>query len=328
MTIQELFNEFLERVVNLNPDRVKRIKEAQRILTEFISNHPDFKDLFIESKQQGSARQKTIIKPTGKDGSFDVDLMILLKKHPSWTPKQYLSKLADAFRSSGRYEDITDTSGKTRCVTIDYEGDFHVDLVPTVLQADGSLSICNKNTDKFEATDGDGYAKWFEQCDFNAKGFLVPSVRLIKFLRDDKGEFNTKSIILSTIAANQIVASEAVAGAYKDIPNTLTSVLRKMDEYFSANDEPPTIVNPAMPGENFNRHWKNDKEGYKKFRAAIKDYAQKATNANQAHNLEESIKLWRKLFGDKFGAESSNQPSSNTGNKYAVPIIPKSQWTN
>ena len=98
MTTQELFNEFLERVVNLNPDRIKRIKEAQRVLTDFISNHPDFKDLFIETIQQGSARQKTIIKPIGDHGSFDVDLMIRLKKHASWTPKQYLTKLADAFR--------------------------------------------------------------------------------------------------------------------------------------------------------------------------------------------------------------------------------------
>ncbi len=326
MTTQELFNEFLERVVNLNPDRVKRIKEAQRILAEFISNHPDFKDLFIDSIVQGSARQKTIIKPTGKNGSFDVDLLIRLKKHPSWTPKQYLTKLAEAFRASGRYEDITDTNGKTRCVTIDYEGDFHVDLVPGVLQEDGSFSICNKNTDKFEPTDGDGYAKWFEQCDFNAKNCLVLVVRLIKLLRDDKGEFSTKSIILTTIAANQISAAEAVAGAYKDIPCALTSVLCKMNEFLSANDDPPTIVNPAMPGENFNRHWKNDKEGYKKFKAAISDYAKKAATANQALDLEESIKLWRKLFGDSFGIETGCTSSSNPGNKYAVPFIPKSPW--
>jgi hypothetical protein len=326
MTTQELFNEFLEKVVNLNPDRVNRMKEAQRILSDFISNHSDFKDLFIDSIEQGSARQKTIIKPTGEDGTFDVDLMIRLKKHSSWSPKQYLEKLAEAFKSSGRYSDITDTYGKTRCVTIDYEGDFHVDLVPAVLQDDGSFSICNKSTDKFEITDGDGYAKWFEQCDFNAKNYLVPIVRLIKFLRDDKGEFNTKSIILTTIAANQITASEAVAGSYKDIPNALTSVLRKMDEYLSANDEPPAIVNPAMPGENFNRHWKSDKEGYKKFKAAIKDYAKKATAANQATEIEESIKLWKKLFGDKFGNGYSNTSSSNSGNKYAVPFTPKSPW--
>ncbi|MBK7387658.1 MAG: hypothetical protein IPI23_00915 [Bacteroidetes bacterium] len=79
MTTQEAFNVFLERVVNLNPDRVKRIEDAQRILTNFISTTDDFKELFIDSIKQGSAKHKTIIKPIGEDGRFDVDILIILK---------------------------------------------------------------------------------------------------------------------------------------------------------------------------------------------------------------------------------------------------------
>jgi len=52
-----------------------------------------------------------------------------------------LTNLADGFRDSDRYKDITDTNGKTRCVTIDYEGDFHVDLVPIVRYRTGALRL-------------------------------------------------------------------------------------------------------------------------------------------------------------------------------------------
>ncbi|MBK7387659.1 MAG: hypothetical protein IPI23_00920 [Bacteroidetes bacterium] len=232
--------------------------------------------------------------------------------------------------ASGRYEDITETKGKSRCVTIDYEGEFHVDLVPAVIQEDGSLSICNKNTDKFETTDGEGYANWFEQCDLNANSNLVPVVRLIKFLRDDKVEFSTKSIILTTIAANQISTANGMAGNYIDLPNTLTAVLCKMNDYLSAYEKPPTIINPAMPGENFNRHWKNDQEGFDKFKTAIKSYFLIASKANQATDIEESLKLWKQLFGDKFSTESYNYlPLTNIReNKFAVPITPERPWAN
>jgi hypothetical protein len=45
-------------------------------------------------------------------------------------------------------------------VTIDYADDFHVDVVPSI-EIDGRCWIMNRKTNEFEATDGDGYARWF-----------------------------------------------------------------------------------------------------------------------------------------------------------------------
>src|SRR5882724_5848466 len=108
MNTQAAFENFLSKVVNLNDTRVLRIKEAQRILTDFIKSRDEFKDIFIEAIPQGSFRQKTIIKPTGDEGTFDVDILIKLKEQVSWTPRDYLTKLKKAFTDSGRYKDITD----------------------------------------------------------------------------------------------------------------------------------------------------------------------------------------------------------------------------
>ena len=132
MNTQKIFENFLDAVVNLNKDRVDRIIAAQDVLIDFIKNQDEFKNLYLDTVPQGSYRQGTIIKPIGNDGSFDVDLLIKLKEHPSWSPADYLTNLADIFKDSKRYKNITDTYGKTRCVTIDYEGEFHVDLVPAI----------------------------------------------------------------------------------------------------------------------------------------------------------------------------------------------------
>lgn len=320
MDTTEAFKDFLEKVVNLNKTRVDRIKEADRILSDFIKDNDDFKDIYIETVPQGSFRQKTITKPVGADGTFDVDLLIKLKKKEGWSAKDYHAKLAAAFKSSGVYEDITDTQGKTRCVTIDYEGDFHVDLVPGVVLPDG-INICNKTTDEFELSDGDGYARWFESQDAIAGGHLVPVVRLLKYLRDAKGEFDTKSIILTTIAAMQIQHGKN----YGSVSEALAEILSGMKAFLSQHKEAPSIPNPAMPGETFDRHWKSDDAGYKKLKSAISKYADSAVVAQKALKPDDAIVKWQKLFGDKFGEiDDSKERGVHVSTDTPRPVYPGS----
>lgn len=308
MDIQTVFENFLDKVVNLNKGRVDRIEDASRVLSEFVKNHEDFKDLYINVIPQGSYRQKTIIKPVGDDGTFDVDLLIKLKENPDWSPADYHAKLAAAFKESGRYEDLTDTKGKTRCVTIDYEGDFNVDLVPAV-ERNGKYYVCNKTTDEFEETDGDGYAQWFEQQDASAGGHLVSVVRLLKYLRDSKEEFETKSIILTTIAGMQVNPSDNFANT----PEALSAILGRMNDYLSQFESAPSVLNPAMPGETFDRHWKNDGKGFNDLKAAIGAYADMASDALSTTDTDEAVERWQDLFGDKFAASGEKIASAAIG---------------
>lgn len=302
MNIQSAFENFLNDIVNLNKDRVNRIDDAQRVLSGFIRNQDEFKDLYIDTVPQGSYRQKTIIKPVGDDGVFDVDFLIMLKENLDWSSSDYHAKLASAFRKSDRYEDLTDTKGKARCVTIDYEGDFHVDLVPAI-ERNGRYYICNKNTDEFEETDSDGYAQWFEQQDSRANGYLVPVVRLLKYLRDYKGDFDTKSIILTTIAGMQVYSDDE----FIDIPDALSKILERMNDYLSQFETAPSIINPAMPGEDFDRHWKDDDKGFNRLKTAISEYADLASDAVSTPDQDKAIKRWRELFGDDFPTEDNDE---------------------
>lgn len=333
MDIQTVFENFLNKVVNLNKGRVDRIEDAQRILSEFIKNQEDFKDLYIDVIPQGSYRQKTIIKPVGDKGTFDVDLLVRLKEKSDWSPADYHTKLAAVFKESGRYEDLTDTEGKTRCVTIDYEGDFHVDLVPAV-ERGGKYYVCNKTTDEFEETDGDSYAQWFEQQDANTSGHLVLIVRLLKYLRNSKGDFDTKSIILTTIAGIQVNPSDNFAS----IPESLSIILARMNDYLAQFESAPSIFNPAMPGETFDRHWKNDGTGFNNLKDAISAYADMAANALEATEKDEAVKRWNELFGDEFkdtdfgdGRSSSvggvSAATATTGYAVGGSFAPPSQWS-
>ncbi len=301
MTTNEAFEDFLENKVNLNLDRQKRIQKAEEVLTKFISGSDNFKDIYIKAVSQGSYRQGTIIKPVDDDGEFDVDLLLELKEMSEWEPKTYLVKLAEIFKDSDRYKDITETAGKTRCVTIDYEGDFHADLVPSI-KKDGKSYVFNKNTNKLEETDGDGYAQWFASQNLSASGHLVDIVKLIKYLRDRSVQFDTKSIIITTLAGIMVVPG----GSYNSVSESFAVILAELSNFLNQHDEPPTIENPAMPLEKFNRHWKGDIEGFKKLKKAVSKYAKIANDA-LALSDDEALDKWRELFGDEFALTEVNK---------------------
>ena len=84
----------------------------------------------------------------------------------------------------------------------------------------------------------------------------------------------------------------------------------------------PTIHNPVLSTENFNRHWDEDK--YSNFRSKFDFYNTKINEAYKEAERNESVKKWRKLFGDDFGKprEQSTNSSSPGIVTAATPTIP------
>ena len=64
----------------------------------------------------------------------------------------------------------------------------------------------------------------------------------------------------------------------------------------------PSIKNPVLPSETFDRHW--DQEKYANFRQRMHENARKAREAYNAKDKEASIKLWQNLLGEEFGKGS------------------------
>lgn len=291
--MEELFKSFLENVVNLNQTRFDRAISSVDTITKILKNNSLFGNKFIDIKPQGSFRQETIIKPVNPDDDFDVDLMFEMKKVNEWTAKDYLRNLADEFKKLDAYKNKVDTRDKTRCVTIDYDIDFHVDIVPAITVGSVEM-IMNKKTDQYEATDGDGYARWFASQNSITGGNLKKVVRLMKYVRDSKKDFEIKSVLLTTLLGLQVSPVGTKNLDYPDIHTSLYTLLVKLDSFLQSHPVIPTILNPALTTENFNRHW-NPTE-YSKFRKAIREYTETAERAIRRNDASE----WQKIFGRKF----------------------------
>ncbi len=290
------FTSFLKNHVNLNQTRVDKAAQTFDAISSFLENADETSSFFMSTAKQGSLRQGTIIKPRTDDTEFDVDLLLRLEAQADWEPVNYLSVVRDAFAASDRYKDMVDDDPNIhRCVTIDYEGDFHLDVVPSI-EVDGQCWIMNGDTNKLEPTDGDGYAEWFAGQNAKTGGQLVRVVRLVKYLRDQH-KLPVKSILLTTLLGQQVQSTDTAAN-YPDVPTALLLLLERLDKWLQEQAEMPVIANPALPEELFVRHW--NEAVFNECRDKVARVTALVRQAYDAIDDDDAATHWRFAFGDNF----------------------------
>lgn len=297
MTLADQFDEFLDTTVNLNAHRIALLDERVEAITSFLRGHPTFAELFEDVTPQGSYAHRTIIKPVGNK-EYDADVLLLLEEHPTWAPAEYTAELKKAFESSGTYKGKTHK--RTRCVCVDYAGDFHVDVVPYV---SGRHSITNNkggfgNEGSWQVAFPEEFTVWLEGKYRLTNDHLPAVLKLLKYLRDYKTTFSVKSVILSILVGNVVNEIRAAApGYYEDLPRTFVHVLEDLANFVTINPFLPTIPDPAGSGQDFRDRW--DAADYENFAKWVKHYAAKARAALEAAPAD-STAAWQEIFGAGF----------------------------
>ena len=287
------FREFLRYRVNLNQDRLQRLQTSVRgVSLHLKGNLPGYQNI----DRQGSYGLDTLIKPVSADDEYDADIQVVMNPNPNWEAVDYLTAVYDTLHLNRNYADKVKL--QTRCVTIDYARDFCLDVVPRITRNGGHV-ICNRVMNQFEDTDGTGYRDWFADKSRITRVNLKRVVRLLKYLRDYQGNYVAKSILLTTLAGNAIRPSDRGTEAVRTVANTLVTVLTRMDAYLQQHQTMPHIKNPVLPSETFNRHW--DQDSYVYFRDRIHSHAEIAREALALPSIEDSMRTWRRLFGNYFG---------------------------
>ncbi len=303
------FQEFLRDEVNINQSRLDRLHTAVGAVSGYLEENLTG---YQKMEPQGSFALGTIIKPVDDNDEYDADIQIVMNPRPGWKPKDYIKAVYDTLKENKTYADKLRL--KTRCVTVDYAGDFHLDVVPRITIR-GQHYICNRLEDKFEPTDGNGYRDWFNEKNRITGGNLKKVVRLLKYLRDHKGNYTAKSILLTTLAGQFIRKSDEGTEAVRTVADTLVTVLTRMNAYLQKNPSMPEIRNPVLPSETFNRHW--DQTKYANFRNMVDSHTRRARRALESDSSDEAIKIWQDLFGEEFGRGSSSNSGNgtNSGNR-------------
>ena len=199
------FKDFLRDEVNLNQSRLDRLNKGVRAVDGYLKDHLTG---YQKMERQGSYALGTLIKPVDDNDEYDADIQIVMNPNPKWQPKEYVNEVHRTLKQNQNYADKLRL--KTRCVTIDYAGDFHLDVVPRVTIGDRHY-VCNRTDNIFEETDGTGYRDWFNEKNRITTGNLKRVVRLLKYLRDHKNNYTAKSILLTTLLASRPFALALLA---------------------------------------------------------------------------------------------------------------------
>ena len=298
MKHNQYFDDFLKNEVNINQSRLDSLNDKVRAVSEFLSQNLDS---FEKVERQGSYALHTIIKPVQDGQEYDADILLFMKYEDSKTPKEYIDELRDCLRRSKVYDEKA--KRKTRCVMLDYAGDFHLDIVPCVEKPSGRKYVCNYQTDEFEETDGTGYRNWLNEKTRITSGNLKRVTRLLKFLRGHKGNFTAKSILLTTLIGKTVLG-EYDAKNFNSVAEALKTVSNRINKFLQDNPTMPTVNNPVLPSEDFTRHW--DEKKYTHFRKMFDIYNTRINEAYDATEHNDSVKKWRKVFGEKFGKLRGN----------------------
>jgi hypothetical protein len=299
MKLLEHFDTFLKDVVNLNQTRIDRLEGHVQAIQDFLRSS-DYGAIILRFSPQGSWAHKTIIKPR-TNREFDADLVMFVNRFEEWSPKDYVNNLYAIFRNSDRYKEKA--SRGTRCIALDYAGDFHLDVVPCIVDNfyGKTFRVCNRNEDSFETTAPEAYSTWLsERNRWTGRNMLQHSIRLLKYLRDIKITFSVKSILLTTLIGNCVssVDQSFQEHFFCDLPTSLKTLISRLDDYLQANSYMPVVRNPVLTSETFNRHW--DQEKYENFRECIHRYREWIDDAYEENERSESIRKWRRVFGDEF----------------------------
>lgn len=261
-----------------------------------LRNHAVLGEFYLDVIPQGSFAHRTIIKPFG-NREYDADILLSMKEHPDWTPGQYTQELYKAFDGSARYKGMAHR--RTRCVYIDYADEFHIDVVPYV---ESRTSITNNKTDDWEYTDPEGFTAWLEGKTRATGGRLPAVLRMLKYLRDSKGNLLDQVRAAEDLVGERVDAWHADIddGYYGDIPTTLVNIIEDLDQRLRANPWLPAIYDPAGTGQDFSKRW--DQDGYVNFRTQIRYYAAKIRDAYDEQDKDASIIKWQSVFGPGFCA--------------------------
>ena len=311
----QFFEDFLKEEVNLNQSRLDRLNTSVAAVTEYLT-----KNLagYEKVERQGSHALRTIIKPIDESREYDADGLLYMEYCNTNEPKDYINEVYSCLRENDVYAEKA--RRKTRCVVLDYAGDFHLDVVPCLISEDEKQYICNNKTNEFEKTDGTGYRDWFNDKNGFTHGNLKRVTRLLKYLRDHKGNFSVKSVLLTTLIGNTVIDGND-GSEFESIPDALKTVSDRINDFLQSNLTMPRISNPVLPEEDFTRHW--DQRKYENFRKLFNVYNEKINAAYIEVEHDESIDKWRDVFGDGFGRKKGN--GKDAGSKSFATVIPRKQ---
>lgn len=301
-SIAEAFRAFDTRI-SLDQARLRRIRSAHHALRKSAENDAALSQRLVGSFIQGSYAQGTAIRPP-KGGTFDVDVVLAFDlTEEGWLDDELMQPEAAIGWLARRVREFPQTPGRvltrSRCVRIEYQGDFRMDVViahaPNGLA--GTILVPDKRREEWIRSHPRALIDWCAARNKVTDGAFSRTVRFLKHWRDHRLPESARP---SSIALQAMVGRGLGNRFRSDADNVVCALRYIADE--TGSHEPGwsemVIGNPVSDGSNLADNWAD--ESIVKFSNYARRASELAESALAAKTERSSKRLWTKVFGDAF----------------------------
>ena len=288
----ELASDFKALLSSIEPtdQHVANAKAAHETVRQQLRTDSEFKEAHKDTFLSGSYARHTAINDIN-----DVDVICIIAVDRLITAPDVVL----AWTQSILAKYYKETKRQGRSVGVQAAKGVWLDIVPATPMAedDGPLWIPDREAKVWVATHPRGQIKAATDKNKATGGYYVQVVKLMKYWRDQLSTeaCKPKSYILESLVHRTIgFPSSHAAG--------VVNVLEGMESSYGAyrgTGRVPSIPDPGYASVNVAKHWEPD--DFTAFMNQVKTAAVTARKALDSQDEGESRKLWRQLFGSRFG---------------------------
>lgn len=321
--LDDLLNRIGEKL-QLNQSRRDKAEQCYKTVSDWLLKDNIFFGKYnINIYPQGSYRLGTTNRPKGKT-EYDLDFVLEVDyNYLRLNPEDLLTHLERRLKESDIYESKIER--KKRCIGINYEGDFHLDIIPalpTYYFKGKNIKISDRKLNAWLDSCPKGYIRWFESKYIAQKlllekaleieqlpskmpyEFIQPLQRIVQLMKrhrdiafDGREEYAPRSIILTTLAGEYYNSWESESEA---LLNVLYSIKQNID---SNPYGKIMIVNPSNPNEKFSDLWDDKPYLYTGFKDFVSSFFSQWKKLSESEGIDKIGKQLEIMFGEKISRE-------------------------
>ncbi len=293
----EMTSYFKGLLTSIEPDSAN-VKLAKK-------SHEEARDILIEDEEISKANPETFLsgsyaRDTAINDIKDVDIILMIELDRNSTdPEIVLAWLQD--RLQNNYSKV---KLQGRSVNVINNKGFSLDIVPTtpISNRSGPLWIPDREAKAWVPTHPKGQIEFSSQRNKITEGYYIHLIKIVKYWRDRLTNQRAKpnSYIIESLISNCITSKP---NSYGDaIKNIFYCIHAAYSNYLNTKSV-PIINDPGYVIVNVAKRWEYDE--FSSFMAEVENGYYIAKEALVSEDENESKRLWRILFGNKFSSEET-----------------------
>lgn len=292
----DLFQTFLSRIC-LTIEQRSNLQIGRDAIKQKIENYfsNDLKVTNPEFLLQGSYALKTMVKPLGLE-DYDLDDGVYLQHTDDDISKPTPSVASNWIIEAVKNHTKKAPKNKKNCVRVVYAENYHIDL-PIYRTIRGDIYLGTLEGNEWIPSDAKKFNKHF-------RDMLVKNEQMRSCIKYLKAWKDFEGCDLKGIHITALVGLKHIAAEDRD-DESLTNTVSEIVEYLEGNRD---IYNPIDQEENFIEDWSDSK--IDKTITTLKNLQENAAEAIDEEDKQESSKLWRKVFGNRFPEYSGTKIKS------------------